>query len=196
MNKCSLLALILAVSTTAADELPRDSRELQFFWVEETYRIGIDNDPAWNWHTIAHPEAPAFQAATPLNYYPPGVVTVRLHKSARHSGTQAEFAGIARAAIERAIQNFHHVPRDTIITPQPVTFGELSGWMVDFDSIEDGALQANRLFVARSRSGQIMTLTAATLPGKLEHLAPALERVWSNISFAPPASDSTAHTPP
>lgn len=183
------LALMLPFCTAAAD-LPVESRELQFYWVEESYRIGIDNDPAWTWQTFADPQAPAFQAVTPSHYYPPGVVTVRLHKGAHFTGSDAGFESVAAVAFIHARKNFNSIDVNTVTDPQWVQFEELNGWSVDFVSVEAGAAQANRIIVARNHAGQIMTLTASTLPEKLGHLAPALQRIWDNISFAPPAQST------
>ncbi|MGI2030699.1 hypothetical protein, partial [Endozoicomonas acroporae] len=63
----------------------------------------------------------------------------------------------------------------------PVAYGELQGYEVVYEDKAQNS-EAKLAFVT-NRQGQLMTLQAWTLPGKISHVQPALTRVWENIQF-------------
>lgn len=183
MLRLVLLVLLCVVSGQVLAELPVQSRELQRYWVSDGYQIAIDNDPAWRANYLPDEQAPAFQVSTPELYYPPAVITVKLHKGAVVDGGEEAMHQTALSALNAVITKVNPTARLDAANLLPVEYGELSGYAASFQANLDGLDQETTMIIARNRTGQVMSLEVTTLPGKLPHIQAAANRVWQNIKF-------------
>lgn len=183
MSRFVLLVLLCFVSGRVLAELPVQSRELQRYWVKDGYQIAIDNDPAWLANYLPDEQAPAFQATTPELYYPPAVITVKLHKGITVNGDQEAMRDTALAALQAVLAKVNPALSLDAASLLPVAYGELHGYAISFMANLDGLDQETSITIARNRTGQVMSLEVTTLPGKLPHIEAAANRVWQNIRF-------------
>ncbi len=175
-----LIFLGLANSAlVSAGTLPNQSRELVFIETS-AFEIGIDNDPLWGWTKDESIEAVEFTTQTPKNYYPPAVVNVRYHKNI--SAKASELRDVAKAAIKQAEENFS-LNNSTVDSMTKVSYRSLRGYEVTFRSKVSGEVQDIKLLIAKSPKGNMLSMMVLTLPDKLPHVQPAVNRIFNNINF-------------
>jgi hypothetical protein len=180
--KQPLLIVFIILAAIPADSIaqpPTQSRELQFIQLDE-FEIGIDNDPKWIWTTRHHDDITEFSAATPKYYYPPALLNVQYFKNVQVP--KDELFATAKVTIQQAQQNFNG-SKPLITNLRKVSYGELQGYEAVFEAKVDGVLHDIKLLVATNNDGNMLTLLAYTLPGKLPHVQPALKRAWDHIHF-------------
>ncbi len=178
----SMLALMF--SPSAYSELPVQSRELQYIWVKDGYQVGVDNDPPWQWKYLEDTNGGEFVAMSPDSYYPPAAITIRTHNSIEVDRGEHFFKRMALVAINTAMKSYGTDFQFKLSDLEKNEYGGLKGYSVEFLSKSKDVKHDVKIFVARNSINKVLSLTASTLEGKLPHLSPVLDRMWSNISFA------------
>lgn len=177
----TVLVLYLLSIQGAWGSLPVQSREIQHILVSAGYQVAVDNDPPWQYDVINQGGGGVFIAQTPEAYYPPAAVNIRYHPETAVASD--EMLAFARGVLEGTVKNFGSQVNAAEIKLSSARYGELEGYQGDFPGLVNGQKQDIRLFVARNVGGKAMTLIAFTLPGKMGHIEPAIERIWRHIRF-------------
>ena len=179
MKKASLVAFLFWLVQQVQAAPPVQSRELQILWSGLGYQVGIDNDPSWSGAAIEVDGQPVFVIESPDAYYPPTVVHIRYYPQQTLPDGDGLMSVTAHVALNSAKENLR-LPEAAWSELTPVTYGELKGYEVVYqDEIQSS--EAKLAFV-RNQQGQLMTLQAWTLPGKISHAQPALKRIWGQHS--------------
>ena len=183
LNIRALVLVSLFFSFAVSADNPVQSRELQLVWVKDGYQIGIDNDPAWQWYYSENSTVGMLDVVTPDLYYPPTAVTVRAHKGLRASEYPLLLKKTAHTAIVTSLSGTIDAGAITKNDLISVEYESLIGYGYRYEITENKKKYENYLVILRNTSGQVFSLTASTPEGKLNHVMPALDRMWNNIHF-------------
>lgn len=172
--------VVMARQVVAAQ--PGQSRELQYLWVEDGYQIAVDNDPAWKWALDKSKKQSVLIIETPDLYYPPATVNVRYMRGEKISSNELYFKKVADSAIAHAAVNFGGSEVSEASLTKTV-YGQLTGYEKTFNGKVNGDDREIKIFVCRNKSNEILVMSVITLLNKMTDIEPAVERIWSHISF-------------
>jgi hypothetical protein len=187
MKILSLLLLLFSASAFAQPTPLIQSRELQNMWVKVGFQIGIDTDPAWSWHSMAETNYDVFVVESPDLYYPPAVFNVRYNKYHPPQDPKI-FKKAAYFTLLNMQKKFGATEHFKFVDIQPATYGLLEGYEQTSQIYLAGEPFSNKIFVGLNHDNKLIVLNAVTLPNKIDHLQPTLERMWGSIKFLTSAS--------
>jgi hypothetical protein len=172
--------LFLSVPLSATDLV--QSRLLQNLWVRSGFQIGVDSAPAWTWYGVSERHYEVFVMESPEQYYPPAVINVRFNKhhprlSPDSFKKAAYFLLLNMQKKLGAKETFRS--RDLV----SATYGELKGFEQTSTIYLNNEPFSNKIFAGLNAQNKLIVLNAVTLPGKVDHLQVALERMWGSIHF-------------
>lgn len=158
------------------------SRELQNLWVKAGFQIGVDTDPAWEWYALPEVNQSVFVIESPAFYYPPAVMNVRYNRyhPPQDPDTFKQTAYFALVNIQKKYGAKTHFKFRDI---SAAVYGELKGYEQTSMVELDGEEFSNKTFVGLNRENKLIVLNAVTIPGKIDHLQPAISRMWGTIRF-------------
>lgn len=178
------MSILLLVAQAVYAQQQEQSRKMVTVVVESgniAYEVSVDANPPWRYRTMRIQGYPVFVAHTPKGYSPLATVNIRFFPG---MGVKAsKMKAFSRGAIDSALQNYNAQS-----TPElaPAHYGRLEGYQVTFRGRVTGKPRAVRIFIARNSKGDVMTLSVFTLPDKISHVMPAVERIWESIRFRKP----------
>lgn len=185
----SLMALYLFLICTAASVQAQErdgvtqSRELQLLWVKSGFEIGVDTDPAWTWHSISEEFYDVFVIESPEFYYPPATINVRYNKFLRQNAYDFQFKKTAYFTISEIQKKYGAVSGLKFNDLIEVQYGELRGFEQTSIVQFEGTQLQSKVFVGLNSENILIVLNATTLPDKMQHLQPVLNRFWRSIKF-------------
>ncbi|MCG8668325.1 MAG: hypothetical protein MI867_02845 [Pseudomonadales bacterium] len=156
-----------------------DSREYRKIRVDN-YQIAVDADPAWDWRVTWKNGNRVFVYATPEFYYPPANISVLHFPNEEMPKNALDMRAYSLGVIESVAKKYGVEPPIRGVSLK--RRGVLLGYEVDL-SVESKESKDIKIFIARTSEGDVMSLIAETLPGKISHLEPAITRSWENIIF-------------
>lgn len=182
MKTLSIFLLVFSAFAFAEPAQLVQSRELQNMWVKVGFQIGIDTDPAWSWHSMAEINYDVFVVESPDFYYPPAVFNVRYNK---YHPPQARdiFKKTAYFTLLNMQKKFGAKEHFKFSEIQPATYGQLEGYEQTSQIYLANEPFSNKVFVGLNQDNKIIVLNAVTLPTKMDHLQPTLNRMWGSIKF-------------
>jgi hypothetical protein len=185
-QKFLLLLILYAPFFVLADEVSTErsqSRELQLLWVNSGFQIGVDTDPAWRWHSVNEDNFKVFIIDSPDNYYPPATVNVRFNKWHKFEAFDFKFKKTAYFIIAEMQKKMGSTTEFKFFDLVDAQYGELKGYEQVSTINVDGVQLSSKVFVGLNSESALIILNASTLPGKIPHLQPVLNRFWGSIKF-------------
>ncbi|MCF6298612.1 MAG: hypothetical protein L3J01_01900 [Thiomicrorhabdus sp.] len=160
-----------------------EKRPMVVITVEELgLDIWIEAKPRWSTRVTLKGKQPLFIAESPLNSYPPAIMTWATFPTLRI--TEDTLKEVVHSAIKTAAGHYNlSASQIKNIDIQPASYGKLKGYDAVFDGKINNKWVSVKMFFAHQKGKPLISMQVYTQQGKLGHLSENIRRSWTNISY-------------